>query len=275
MRRKAAKKNKSERGIEMKKTMTAVVSTALLMCSGLAVSEEEAAAGPRWIPVETWTCDFNAGKSMADLEPVIDAWSKWADKRGFTDYFASILTPNYYGELPFDIGWLGAWKDGNAMGAGTDAWVNTGGKVSAMFAEVITCDSHSNFVSTMIKPPVSENEEGDKTFVLDFTNCTIRDGQDFEAAMAGLTAWAGHQGANGFQNSTYMMFPVFGETNDDYSFKIVEGHDNHTTFGADYELMSNGGHWQKQEELLSGALKCDSPRVYDARVIREMADDEE
>ena len=157
------------------------------------------------------------------------------------------------------------------MGAGTDMWVNAGGEIGAKFAAVMDCKSHTNFISAMLKPPASEDAE---KYVLDFTNCTISEGQTFESVMAGLSAWAAHQTDSGFQNSTYMMFPVFGESNNDYAFKLVEGHDNHTALGADYELMGNAGHWMKQRELLSGLIDCDIPRVYDARTIRQWADDD-
>lgn len=259
----------------MKKILLAAVSAALCMYSAGAWSQDAAADGPRWIPVDTYTCDFRSGKTMAELDAVIEEWNKWMDAQGVGDYFAAVVTPQYYGERLFEVGWLGAWKDGNAMGAGTDSYLTKGAAIGMKFDAVVDCSSHTNFVSTMIKPPVSDDEEGDNKFVLDFTNCSIRDGQDFEAVMGGLQAWAEHQSANGFQNSTYMMFPIFGEKNDDYAFKIVEGHDDYTAFGADYERMSNGGHWMKQEELLAGLVKCDSPRVYDARTVREFADDEE
>lgn len=258
----------------MKKTLLAALSATFLLFSGVVSAQEEEAEGPGWIPVETWSCHFNEGKSMADLNGVIDEWNAWLDENDVTDYFASLAIPHYYGERKFDIGWIGGWKDGHAMGAGTDMWVTSGGEMGAKFFEVIDCSSHTNFVSTIIKPPTGEPEEGDNTYVLDFMDCSVNEGQTFESVMAGLGAWAAHQSENGFQNSTYIMFPVFGESNNDYSFKLIESHDSHTTLGADYELMGNGGHWQKQMELLSPLIKCDVPRLYDMRSLRDWSDNE-
>lgn len=258
----------------MKKIVLAAASAGMLLCMSVVIADDHEEAGQRWVPVETWTCNFNEGKTMADLEPVIDAWNEWADEQGFEDYFAAVVTPNYFGEYLFDVGWIGAWRDANAMGADTDAWVYEGRDVSAMFFEVIECSSHTNFASTLIKPP-QEAEEGDNTFVLDFSNCTIAEGKSYDEVMAGMEAWAKHQGENGFTNSTYMMFPVFGETNNDYSFKRVVGHDNHAALGADYERMGNGGHWMKEQEILGELVDCDISRLYDARQVRNWADDEE
>jgi hypothetical protein len=259
----------------MKKILLAAMSAVLMTCSGIAWTQENAAAGPRWLPVETFTCNFKDGKTMADLIAVNKEWNKWMDAQGADDYFAAMVTPQYFGERLFDVGWLGAWQDGNAMGAGTDLWLTKGGAIGAKYDAILDCASHTNFVSTMIKPPASEDEEGDDTFVLGFTNCSINEGQEFDAVMTAIQAWAEHQSANGFQNSTYMMFPVYGESNGDYAFKIVEGHDDYTALGADYERMGNGGHWMKQEELFSGLLKCDISRVYDARVVRDFANVDE
>lgn len=260
----------------MKKTTTTLASVLLCLGPGIVLADahEEAATIPNIVPVETWTCNFNDGKSMTDLNTVVGEWNDWLDEEQVADYFAAVLTPAYYGEVMFEVGWLGAWKDGNAMGTGTDMWVNEGGELAAKFFEVINCDSHTNFASMNIKRP-GEDEEGDKTFVLSFANCSAKEGRNFDDVMAGMNAWAEHQAANGFQNSTWMMFPVYGESNTGYDFKFVEGHDDHAGLGADYELMGNGGHWRKNSEIMDDLLDCDIARVYNATAVREMASEDE
>jgi len=68
---------------------------------------------------------------------------------------------------------------------------------------------------------------------------------------------------------------VYGESDNDYHFKMLEGHDNHAALGADYELMGNGGHWRKRNELLNEVVECDIPRVYDALTVRDWADEDD
>jgi hypothetical protein len=231
----------------------------------------DARALPSITPVETRTCDFNEGKSMADLDEVLKDFNKWLDDEKFGDYFAALLVPNYFGEVAFQIGWLGAWRDGNAMGAGMDLWVNESGNLPAAFAEVVTCGSHSQFAAIEIRP-AGQTLVNDDRFVLSFSNCSAKEGKTFDAVMAGMNLWAEHQAANGFGNATWMLFPIYGESDNDYDFKVVEGYDSHTASGRDFELMGNEGHWQKSSEIFDALLDCDIPRVYDAVTVREIQD---
>lgn len=258
----------------MKKILTTMFSVFLTtsLISGIALAQNQDGEGPKWVPVETWTCDYNDGKGPADLDAVIDDFNDFLDDKGVTTYFAATVTPQYFGERLFDVGWLGAWKDGNAFGSSTDMWKAEGGEMATKIFDVLNCSSHTNFASTNIKPPKDDDDENDNTFVLVFTNCSVAEGRNFDEVMAGINAWAEHQTANGFQNSTYMMFPIFGESDDDYDFKLVHGHDDYSAFGAVYELMGNGGHWMKEVEIFEGLIDCDIARVYDARMVREMQD---
>ena len=260
----------------MKKTKVTFASALQCMGSGgvFADSHEAAPELPNIVPVETWTCNFQDGKTMADLDKAAAAWNEWMDDEDIGSYFAAIVTPNYFGEVMFDVAWLGAWKDGNAMGTGTDLWVNEGGDVGAQFNEVCNWESHTGYASMNIRRPGAD-EEDDKTFVLSFSNCSIKDGKSFDDVMVGMNAWKEHQDANGFQASTWMMFPIYGESNSEYSFKLLEGHDNHAAFGADFELMGNGGHWVKSNEIFEDLLDCDIARVYDARTVRDWAEEDD
>lgn len=239
----------------------------------LAESHDEPAPLPTIVPVETYTCDFNDGKAMPDLMRVIDEFNDWADDQDITGYYAAVVTPQFFGELAFDVAWLGAARDGNAMGKVQDAWVNEGDRVADMFNEVISCGSHTQFASMAIRPP-GDDEENDKTFVLTFSNCSAKEGKSFADVIDGMNTWAAYQAENGFGNATWMMFPVYGESDDDYDFKVVEGYDDYAVFGSDFELMGNGGHWQKSGEIFDGLLDCDIARVYDARTVRQMEDED-
>ncbi len=257
----------------MKRTFLTAASAAALLCSGVAFADNHE-EGMQFVPVEGYACNYREGKGRADLDAAVDAFNEWSDEAGIDDYFATILTPNYMGERTADFFWLGAWKDGNAMGARTDQWLAASDEVGEAMFGAIDCVSHTNFASTQIKPgPDGDDDDSDTTWVLAFANCNVGDGKTFDDVMAGMSAWAEHQGANGFQNSTYMMFPIWGESDDSYDFKVVTGYDDHSAMGADYELMGNGGHWVTEMELLGGLVNCDSPRVYDASFVRDWEDD--
>jgi hypothetical protein len=244
----------------------------LLGSAGTASAQDEPAAGPPARPVETYTCKYNEGKSRADLNKVIAEWNAWMDKQGAKDYFAVVITPFYSGDFEFDVGWLGVWPDGNAMGKGHDLWVSKGGDVAAKFSAVVNCGSHSNFVSLNVKQP-PKTDPSDDDAVVTFSNCSIKDGKTFDDLMAAQQAWNTYADANGFTGGAWVMFPLFGETDNDYDFKYVESSPDFPTFGADYQRMSDGA-WQKGEELFGPVLKCDHGRVYTAHVVRryEMAE---
>lgn len=258
----------------MKKVLVTLASTLLCLGAGSAAADahEDGKEGPRWVPVETWTCDFRDGQGMEDLQEVTADWNELMDDEGVDDYYAALLTPNYFGEIMFDVGWLGAWKDGNSMGAGTDMWMSKGDEIGQKFNEVCVWKSHTNFASTNIRP-APEDEEGDKSFVVTFSNCKIHEGKMFDEVMGNVNAWADYSSENGFENSIWMMFPVWGESNNDYHFKMLEGFDDHSMLGAAYELMGNGGHWMKNSELMNEVAYCDIARVYDGVTVRDWAED--
>lgn len=260
----------------MRKIITAGVSALafLFLGAGAVLAQDDEAEEPNLVPVETFACDFNDAQGPADLQKVIGEWNGWMDDRATHDYFAATLTPYYFGELVFDIAWLGAWIDGDAMGAGTDNWLEFGGELGAKFAKVLTCSSHTNFVSMRVKKGVPNDDESDKSFVITFENCSMEDDKTFDDYLAAQNEWNAYQDEHGFVGSAYAMFPIFGETDDSYDFKAVSTVDDHTAFGHNYKLMSEG-HWRKSAELFDDLLDCDSGRVYNAKVVREIPSDED
>ena len=104
----------------MKKILLSVMTGMLCMVFG-AVSAQESAGRSKVVPAEIWTCSYRDGMGPAELEAAIDDWTAWADERELNDYAAWTLTKHYFAaEQDFDFIWLGAWQDGNAMGADTD-----------------------------------------------------------------------------------------------------------------------------------------------------------
>lgn len=252
------------------KRIAAMAATAVLLAVSAAHAQDDT-DGPSFVPVETYTCNYNEGKGPADLDAALENWNEYMDGEGVGNYFGALVTPMFHGEATFAVGWIGAWPDGNQMGEGTDVWLEKGGEAGAGILSAITCDSHSLFATTRIRAGDGENDDDD-SFVMSFSNCSARDGVDLEKVMEAQAQWAQYQTENGFSNGTWMMFPVFGESNNDYDFKSVEAHNNYTALGADFQKMAEG-HWMKSSELFDPLLKCDIARVYNARVVREMDDE--
>jgi hypothetical protein len=260
----------------VKKLLTAAVSAAVFLFMGIstAVAQDDAAEEPDWTPVETFTCNYLDGKGPADLAKVVDAWNEWWDDKGMTSYFAATITPYYFGELKFDVGWIGGWADGAAMGTSLDTWTTEGTGMNAKFFEVIECGSHSSFASINVREAQSNDDDGDDTFILNFSNCSIEEGKTFEEYMAAQNEWNDYADEIGIVGGTWVMFPTAGEANDDYDFKLVTSAPDHTTVGTNWDLFAEG-HYRKSNALFNDLLDCDSTRVYSAHIERNMQVEED
>ena len=247
-----------------KNILIAASSVGLTLAAGGALAQEDADK-MSFSPVETYTCNYNEGKGPDDLSKAIDAWNKYADNADLNNYFAAILTPQFFGDETFDVGWLGSSGTGEEMGAGLDDWIRNGGKAADAFNAAITCNSHSMFASTRLKAPPEGGPP--ENVVLTFSDCSVKDGKTWEEAFAGIGALVEYQQANGYTHGSWAMFPVYGVSDLDYDFKIVDSFADHAGAGLAFDKIA-GGDWEKQEELIGDLLSCDIARVYDAKVVR-------
>jgi hypothetical protein len=234
--------------------------------SGQAVAQSGEA--PRLVPVEMFLCNYNKGKGPKDMQRVNDKWNEWMDEVGETGYTAWNLTPMFFGSgVDFDVAWLGAWADGKRMGESNQRWVTEGRDQQAMFDKVVSCDQHASSASMNVKLPGDDNWPGE-TGVVIFSNCTVAAGKTVAQALAVHDAWAEHLTATGSQAGVWIWFSGFGAGDVDYDYKIVVGHADHNSVGADWENFTNGRGWMKAVEINAGVVSCDSPRVYNSATVR-------
>jgi len=236
--------------------------------TGYAQEEEDAA--PLVTPVDTFTCTFKDGKDAGDLDEAIASWNEWMDGQGVTDYGAFTLTPYYYGADTFDIGWLGFWSSQEVMGAGIDSYLANGGEAAKGFDEVLTCETHSHWASINIKPP-AEGPAPDNV-VLMFSDCSLKNDDGYDALFASLKEATAYQAENGYENGSWMMWPVFGGGGESkFDFKRVSSWRNYASFGKAYQHNANGGGRQALNEIMGDQVDCDASRVYNAKAARKMA----
>lgn len=254
----------------MKKSLLFATATAVTFGMGVASAQDEE-KGPQIVPVETYTCNYNEGKSPEDLEAAIDSWNAWMDEQGSDNYMALTLTPNYYGPESFQVGWLGVAPTAEEMGAGADNYMTNGQEIEAGFSEVLTCDSHSNFASLNVKEP--PERESPESLVIAFSDCLVADGVSMDDVFTGLDAWTAYQTESGYQNGSWVFFPAYGGGGEEFDFKMVSAWDSHAERGRDYDLYANGGGYQKRGEIMGDMLDCDSSRVYDSALRRAMSED--
>ena len=244
--------------------------TAVSMLLSATVFAQDDAELPTYRPVETFTCTYNDGMGPDDLDAITDKWNAWMDENGENTYFAATVTPVYYGDDAFDFGWIGAWSSGTTMGAGSDRWMNESGELPAGYAAVADCNTHSGFASTQLKEP--SDGEGDGSFLLTFTDCTITSDDPAADVVGALQAWADYATERGYQNGMWLMWPVYGGGGAEFDFKIVNGYSNFADLGSNWDLFASGD-YVKAGEIAGGLYECDDARVYAATLRREMAEE--
>ncbi|MEM7610786.1 MAG: hypothetical protein AAF270_03860 [Pseudomonadota bacterium] len=257
----------------MKKTVTkALIATATMTCGMTAFADNHAMDdGPSFTPVEIYPCSFVDGKGMSDLNRVIDKWNAFMDDNGDDSYSAWLLTPNFVTGNNFDVGWVGVWPDGNAMGAAGDAGLSPENQaMTGAFFEVVSCAQHALFASVAMQPIADESPD---RAVLRFADCTIGDGVEPEAAMSAIGEWTKHQHDNGSESGLFVWWPAFGEDpKADYDFKLVTANPSYAAFGKDWEAYGNGGGFAKYDEIVGDKIQCDIARIYDGRLVRQASD---
>jgi hypothetical protein len=215
------------------------------------------------VPAEVWACSYNDGQGPEDLDAAAAAWGGWADENGVDNYAAWTLTPHYFGpNQGFDFLWLGAWSDGNAMGAGTDMLYGSGAGYLANFVRVATCNSHTNAGSINYKLP-PDNTPTDS--VIAFSNCSIEDDVSYQQIVEATKEWAAALTNAGSKAAIYHWFPIYGGGGDTTpDFIRLNVYPNHTELGADYERITNGEMFRQSNALFAGLVDCDVARVYNA-----------
>ncbi len=269
--RSTIKKMKNKGTTNMSRSIFTILSAGILtLVSTTSVEAQDNDRMAKFVPTELYACKYNDGQGADDLDAVVGKWNAYMDENEADTYLAWTMTPQYFtDEQDFDVLWLGAWADGNAMGQGRDNYQATGGAISAEFGKVLDCGAHVGFVSRAFKLPPDDAAGPPNTSVIAFTDCTIEEGATYDTIVAGLLAWAKTLGDNGSKAAMYQWWPVYGgggETTLD--FKLLSVHPNHASLGADLERLANGELWRKRMEHVGDQFDCDVSRVYDAKLRR-------
>lgn len=247
----------------MKKLITGLVAGGMvLLCSmGIAVAQDDQMM--RAVPVEAYLCKYNEDKNAEDFDKATEDWNELMDEEDVDTYAAWTLEKWAFGkDQDFDFIWLGAWKNGFAMGTGMDMYMQKGGEVMEGFNEASTCHSHMLMASMAYKLP----EDGTPNDgILSFSNCNIQEGSSYEEVAALTQKWVSRLGEAGSTAAIYHFWPIYGGGGEDADFLWVEAHNDFAQFGADFERVGNGGMWTEMGDEFNTHLDCDSARVYRAK----------
>jgi len=219
------------------------------------------------LPVELYACNFKQGKDDGDLSKVIDRWNKFSDQNGMDNYAAWLLRPFFYTSAQeFDILWLGAYSDGNAMGTGLQNWISNGRELNAAFEEVIDCGAHVAFSSAMYKAPPGGGAPG--AGVISIMDCELNEGYRYSDVKAAELKWMEHLGKSGSKAAYYHWMPMFGGGDADFDYKVVSAYASFEEVGSDIENFANEGGRDVSRDVFARIDDCDDARVYLVESIR-------
>lgn len=225
-----------------------------------ALAQEEA---PAVAPVEMFYCDFREGADMDDLKGVAKDFAGWAEKSD--NYSAWILTPQFRtnGET-WEVGWMGSWPSGTAMGAGMDAYQAEGGKLAAAFDEVITCSGHGLASAMAVHAPKGPGDNGPVWF----SSCELEDDATIADAMEAHGQYSTAMRGMGVDDTmSWAFLPTLGGGDVDFDYWHVVAWESYADFGKAYDAYFNNGGQEAMQEATGGVVSCDLPRIYDARLV--------
>lgn len=233
----------------------------VLLFTGQVIAQVSKDGMGKVVPVELYACTYNEGKGAADLDKVIARWNKFMDDNGTDDYSAWTLTPFHYGqEQDFDVIWLGAFADGNAMGSGINTWLTKGGDIQKGYDEVLDCGAHLGMSSAMYKAPEGGNAPA--SGIITMMDCELNEGHRYPEVKAAEIKWAEYLTGKGSKAAYYHWFPIFGGGDAEFDYKIVFSYPSYVELGADFELNANGGGREAGQEIFGDIDECDDARVY-------------
>ena len=239
----------------------------LLLASAPGLAQVSADGMGKVVPVELYACKFNEGKSESDLEEVIERWNKFEDDSDTDNYSAWLLTPFFYTtEQDFDIIWLGAFRDGNAMGAGLQNWISNGQELGAAFEEIIDCGAHVAYSSAMYKAPPGGNAPASGFITM--MDCELNEGHRYVDIKHAELKWVDYLTKSGSKAAYYHWMPMFGGGDAEFDYKVVFAYPDFQAIGSDVERFANQGGREESREVFGDIDECDDARVYITRNIR-------
>lgn len=247
--------------MKMNRIVAGSAAVLALLFAGSTFAQVSAEGMGKVLPVEMFVCNYRDGQDEGDLNKAIEGWTAFMDGNNTTNYAAWTLTPYFYGaEQAFDFIWMGAYSDGNAMGAGIDQWLSDGGDINADFAKVADCGAHIMLSSAMYKSPASG--ETPTTGVFSMMNCELNEGKRYSDIKKAELKWTDYLTSNGSSGGFWHWFPAYGGGDSDFDYKVVFAYNNFTELGADFERGANGGGREAGEEIFANIDDCDDARIY-------------
>jgi hypothetical protein len=251
----------------MKPLVCAALAASLLLATGMSHAQVTEDSMGKILPVSLSACNFRDGQDQGDLDRVNARWNRFLDENNVHYYSAWTLTPYFYGpNQDFDLIWMGAYRDGNAFGAGEDMWMTSGGDLSEAYSEVLDCMGQMGLSSAMYKAPPNNPEQS--TALITMMDCELNEGHRYMDVRRAEVRWAEHLESVGSTAGIFHWYPRFGGGDAEFDYKVIHAYANFSEMGNDMERRMNGGDFAVSRDIFRDVDECDDARVYIATVLR-------
>jgi len=250
----------------------AVLAALLVLCwagSRVAAAENPEIATSRAegvaAPVDFRACTFKPGKTMADLNAVTAKFRDYANQNDL-DYAAWILVPEYHSGEDFDVGWLGAWPNGEAFGVSMEKWKSTGRALQAEFATVVDCSKHHEMAASL---PINAADATPQDGIMLVYQCSLAEGKSLKDAYAAHLKWGTAKKSEGFLDNSWLFQPAAGLHHPDFDYYHIVVFYRYSDLGAAMESYSNGDGKKVRDKIYAGVTDCGLPFIYDFMSVRD------
>ena len=239
----------------MKRLTITMLSATLAMAVSTTSSAQD--APPNFLPLEMWACTFNDRQDQDDMNRVYEMVE---EEGGDVAYAAWQLNPYMAGDRinQFDFLYLGAWANNTTMG--NDLANVLSSESEAAWGEVARCGG-TLFASLTIQanPPPSD-DSGD--FMIAIQDCKTAHGASNLQALNAIRQFNDYRVANGMTLGTFAWFPVYGNGEADFNFKLATAYDNPEALGASGQWTVDNAAYRVRTDMMEGIVSCDEGRLY-------------
>lgn len=247
----------------MKRSFLAAAVAACTLFMGMGPSFAQDEGVPQFRPVELWACSYRDGKDESDFDDVLE---DLVEAVGDDVYAAFRLAPVFRGpDQAFDFIYLGVWESGASMGSDMAGYAETMGDVNEAWDETVDCPASIMFASLRIQDDAGDDGPGN--FMLTVSDCSLGHGMSNGQALGALTRFNDYRVANGSTVGTIVWFPVYGGGGADFNFKLAHVYSGAQHFGDSFQWFVDNQAYLVQEDMMSGVVSCDVPRVYNGETI--------
>ena len=243
----------------MKYIKHAILAMTTIAASSSILADDHSSMAPTPIPVEFYSCTYNAGKGPSDLQPVLKAWKKAMGKR---EYESWMLHPMYSSDASMNNGvmFTGWWPSFSQMGKDVDyVMENVLPKINPMFAEVITCDVHAETMAIQVADGMDTDLDSG---VMTYQACNLKEGKSNADLMQANAKMSGFMAKAGVSDvSAAFIFPSVGAP-DDFDYVMTFWAPSMTVLGETFEKAMASGMPQVQQELFGDITECSNGTRY-------------